>query len=77
MIPVPRIENGSLLRHYWNDVGPRHCGKRNTTRSLGGTCPGGRQYGSCSETGFEEISGGVLEADFRPGITSGLPVIRE
>jgi hypothetical protein len=33
-------------------------------------------YGSYPETGFEEISGDVPEADFGLGITSGLPVIR-
>ena len=28
------------------------------------------------ETGLEEINGDLLEADFRPGTTFGLPVIR-
>jgi len=31
---------------------------------------------SRSKTGFEEISGDVLEADFWPGMIFGLPVTR-
>ena len=35
-----------------------------------------RQPGNYPETGSEEINGDLLEEDFWPGITSGLPVIR-
>ena len=37
----------------------------------------GRQYGNYLETGLEEINGDLREADFWPGITSCLPVIRQ
>jgi hypothetical protein len=33
------------------------------------------QSGNCPETGLEEISGDLLEADFKPGIVSGSPVV--
>jgi hypothetical protein len=36
-----------------------------------------RKRGSYLETGFGEINGDVLEADFWGGISSGLPVTRE
>ena len=40
-------------------------------------CPVGRQSGNYPETGLEEINGNLLEADFWPGVISGLPVNRE
>jgi len=45
---------------------------RATTRWL----PDCRQAGNYPETGLEEINGDLLQADFWPGITSGLPVTR-
>jgi hypothetical protein len=45
---------------------------RVTVRSL----PDGRQSGSDPETGFEESMDDLPEADFWPGISSGLPVTR-
>jgi hypothetical protein len=36
-----------------------------------------RRAHNCSQTGFEEMSGDLLEEDFWPAMTSGLPVISE
>jgi len=39
-------------------------------------CPVRRQTGNYPETGLEYINANLLEADFWPGMTSGVPVIR-
>jgi len=55
----------STVRPFDTAMGYRHHSSRS-----------GRQTASWPETGFGEIKGDLLEADFWTGMTSGLPVIQ-